>query len=205
VAAPDPFPSGKRGPGAQTSSKGHASWRSGFHMWGSRTSPPGFGACPWESEPVEAGPEHFVQVDTWQRQTCHLVGSGPGSHCPPTVRSGLLCPAAQRLSARLQVTSRLFGFVAVGEGTPVRVYRKRPPSPPAGEVRTCRWGQNHVAVVGKRRTSGHASGAMSLPPSWLTTSRTCRGRKTSVGPAHDLELAFSNVPTGSQILLAVIL
>ena len=92
---------------------------SGFHTWGSRTSPRGFGTCPRESGPVEAGPEHFVQVDTWQRQTCHLVGSGPGSHCPPTVRSGLLCPAAQRLSARLLITSRLFGLVAVGEGTPV--------------------------------------------------------------------------------------
>jgi len=82
VAAPDPFPSGERGPGALTSSKAQASWRSGFHMWGSRTSPRGFGTCPRESRPVEAGPEHFVQVDTWQRRTCHLVESGPGGRCP---------------------------------------------------------------------------------------------------------------------------
>ena len=72
----------ERGPGALTSSKAQASWRSGFHMWGSRTSPRGFGTCPRESGPVEAGPEHFVQVDTWQRRTCHLVGSGPGGRCP---------------------------------------------------------------------------------------------------------------------------
>jgi len=82
VAAPDPFPSGEWGPGALTSSKAQASWRSGFHMWGSRTSPRGFGTCSRESGPVEAGPEHFVQVDTWQRRTCHLVGSGPGGRCP---------------------------------------------------------------------------------------------------------------------------
>ena len=82
VAAPDPFPSGERGPGTLTSSKAQAYWRSGFHMWGSRTSPRGFGTCPREFGPVEAGPEHFVQVDTWQRRTCHLVGSGPGDRCP---------------------------------------------------------------------------------------------------------------------------
>jgi len=85
VAAPDPFPpfpSGERGPGALTSSKAQASWRSGFHMWGSRTSPRGFGTCPRESGPVEASPEHFVQVDTLQRRTCHLMGSGPGGRCP---------------------------------------------------------------------------------------------------------------------------
>ena len=82
VAALDPFPSGERGPGALTSSKAQASCRSGFHMWGSRTSPRGFGTSPRESGLVEASPEHFVQVDTWQRRTCHLMGSGPGGRCP---------------------------------------------------------------------------------------------------------------------------
>jgi len=65
---------------------------------------------------MEAGPEHFVQVDTWQRRTCHLVGSGPGGRCPQLSGPGF---CAQMLSARLRITSRLFGLVVVGEGTPV--------------------------------------------------------------------------------------